>query len=78
MPSYHEGMSNVILEASASGRPVLASVTDSRLRGEGFEDGVTGFGFAPRDREALLQARCGGLWRCLMRGARTDGKECAQ
>ena len=54
MPSYHEGMSNVILEASASGRPVLAS----QIPGceEGFEDGVTGFGFAPRDREALLQA----------------------
>ena len=54
MPSYHEGMSNVILEASASGRPVLAS----QIPGceEGFEEGVTGFGFAPRDREALLQA----------------------
>lgn len=54
MPSYHEGMSNVVLEAAASGRPVLAS----QIPGceEGFEDGVTGFGFAPRDREALLQA----------------------
>ncbi len=53
MPSYHEGMSNVILEAAASGRPVLAS----RIPGcqEGFEEGFTGFGFAPRDREALLE-----------------------
>ena len=54
MPSYHEGMSNVILEASASGRPVLASQIPGCQ--EGFEDGVTGFGFAPRDKEALLCA----------------------
>ena len=53
MPSYHEGMSNVILEASASGRPVLASQIPGCQ--EGFEDGVTGFGFAPRDRDALLE-----------------------
>lgn len=54
MPSYHEGMSNVVLEAAASARPVIAS----RIPGcqEGFEEGVTGFGFAPRDREALLEA----------------------
>jgi len=53
MPSYHEGMSNVILEASATGRPVLASQIPGCQ--EGFEDGVTGFGFAPRDQEALLE-----------------------
>ncbi len=54
MPSYHEGMSNVILEASATGRPILAS----RIPGcqEGFEDGVTGIGFPARDRDALLAA----------------------
>lgn len=54
MPSYHEGMSNVILEASANGRPVLAS----RIPGcqEGFDDGITGFGFPPKDKEALLDA----------------------
>lgn len=54
MPSYHEGMSNVILEASATGRPILAS----RIPGcqEGFEDGVTGLGFPARDKEALLEA----------------------
>lgn len=54
MPSYHEGMSNVILEASASGRPVLASLIPGCQ--EGFEDGVTGLGFVPRDKEALLSA----------------------
>ncbi len=30
LPSYHEGMSNVLMEASATGRPVLAS-RDQRL-----------------------------------------------
>jgi len=54
MPSYHEGMSNVILEAAASGRPVLA--TNIPGCQEGFEDGVTGFGFPPKDREALYHA----------------------
>ena len=52
MPSYHEGMSNVILEASATGRPVLASNIPGCK--EGFDDGVTGFGFSARDKEALL------------------------
>lgn len=54
MPSYHEGMSNVILEASASGRPVLASLIPGCM--EAFEDGRTGFGFAPGDGDALLAA----------------------
>lgn len=54
MPSYHEGMSNVILEASANGRPVLASLIPGCM--EGFEDGRTGFGFPPGDGEALLAA----------------------
>ena len=54
MPSYHEGMSNVILEASASGRPVLASNIPGCQ--EGFEDGITGFGFPARDKDALLEA----------------------
>lgn len=53
MPSYHEGMSNVILEASATGRPVLAS--DIPGCQEGFDDGVTGFGFEPRNAQALYE-----------------------
>lgn len=52
MPSYHEGMSNVILEASATGRPIMA--TNIPGCQEGFEDGITGFGFPARDKEALL------------------------
>ena len=54
LPTYHEGMSNVLMEASASGRPVLASnISGCR---EIFEEGVTGFGFSPRDSESLIRA----------------------
>jgi galacturonosyltransferase len=54
MPSYHEGMSNVILEAAATGRPVIAS--DIPGCREGFDDGVTGFGAKARDRDSLYNA----------------------
>lgn len=54
MPSYHEGMSNVILEAAATGRPVIAS--DIPGCHEGFDDGATGFGVPARDKEALFNA----------------------
>lgn len=54
MPSYHEGMSNVVLEAAATGRPVLAS--DIPGCREGFDDGITGIGFAPRDSQAFYEA----------------------
>ena len=51
MPSYHEGMSNVILEASSTGRPVLASdISGCR---EGVDDGITGYLFKPKSEEAL-------------------------
>lgn len=54
MPSYHEGMSNVVLESAATGRPVLAS--DIPGCREGFDDGVTGIGFVPRDKQAFYEA----------------------
>lgn len=54
VPSYHEGMSNVILEAGATGRPVLAS--DIPGCREGFEDGCTGIAFQSRSKEALANA----------------------
>lgn len=54
MPSYHEGMSNVILEAAATGRPVIAS--DIPGCREGFEEGTTGFGVEARNKEALYEA----------------------
>ncbi|MBP3543711.1 MAG: glycosyltransferase family 4 protein, partial [Lachnospiraceae bacterium] len=54
MPSYHEGMSNVILEAAATGRPVIAS--DIPGCREGFEEGRTGFGAEAGNKESLYQA----------------------
>lgn len=49
--SYHEGMSNVLLEAAAMGRPVLA--TNISGCKEAVEDNMTGLLFAPRDAGAL-------------------------
>lgn len=53
-PSYYEGMSNVILEHSAMGRPCLGS--DIPGVREGIEDGVTGFIFKTKDVESLISA----------------------
>ncbi len=54
LPSYHEGMSNVLMEAGACARPVLASdISGCR---EIVENGRTGYLFAPRDKEALIGA----------------------
>ena len=49
--SYHEGMSNVLLEAAATGRPVLA--TNIPGCKEAVEDNMTGLLFTPRSAEAL-------------------------
>lgn len=54
LPTYHEGMSNVLMEASAAGRPVIA--TDISGCREIFEEGVTGFGCKPGDSGDLIQA----------------------
>ncbi len=54
LPSYHEGLSNVLLEAAACGRPVLTTnVPGCR---ETFEEGVSGLGFQPKDSAALVGA----------------------
>lgn len=54
MPSYGEGMSNVLLEAAACGRPILASdVPGCR---EIVIDGVTGFRFEPHSVNSILDA----------------------
>ena len=53
-PSYHEGMSNVLLESAAAGRPLLTTnVPGCR---EAFDEGVSGYGFPPRDASALTAA----------------------
>ena len=53
-PSYHEGMSNVLLEAAATARPVLASAVEGCL--DTFEDGASGISFAPGNAESLARA----------------------
>lgn len=53
-PSYHEGMANVLLEAEACGRPVLASMIPGCL--ETFEEGKTGLGFQVKDVESLCNS----------------------
>jgi len=59
LPSYHEGMANALLEAQATGRPVLAS----KIPGcsETFEEGVTGFGFEARSPEGIKDTVIGFL-----------------
>ncbi len=54
LPSYHEGMANVLLEGASSGRIILAS----KIPGceEAFDEGVTGFGFEPKSSESLCRA----------------------
>ena len=52
-PSYHEGMSNVLLEAASTGRPVLAS--DIPGCKETFIEGVSGLGFEPQNTQSLVK-----------------------
>ena len=54
LPSYHEGMSNVLLEAAASGRPLITSdISGCR---EAVEPGVSGYLCPARDADALYAA----------------------
>lgn len=54
LPSYHEGMANVLLEAAATGRPVIAS----RIPGcvETFDEGLSGIGCDSRSAAGLAEA----------------------
>ena len=54
LPSYHEGLSNVLLESAASGRPVLASNVPGCM--ETFENRITGIGFNAKDSNSLINA----------------------
>lgn len=53
LPSYHEGMSNVLLEAAATGRPVITS--DIPGCREAVDADVSGFLCAVKDEESLYQ-----------------------
>lgn len=67
-PSYHEGLSNVCLEAAACGRPVLAS--DIPGCRETIIDGETGILFKPQDCCAIVR----GVKRCLKKTREERGK----
>ena len=54
LPSYHEGMSNVLLEAAASGRPLITS--DIPGCREAVEDGNSGYLCPAKDANALYEA----------------------
>ncbi len=67
-PSYHEGMSNVILEAAAAGRPCI--VSDIPGCREGVENGKTGYCFSVKNADAL--------WECVTRFLQLSQGERAQ
>ncbi len=54
LPSYHEGMSNVLLEGAACARPLITS----RIHGcmEAVDDGVNGYLCEPQDPDSLYAA----------------------
>ncbi|MBR0043438.1 MAG: glycosyltransferase family 4 protein [Synergistaceae bacterium] len=54
LPTYHEGMANALQEASATGRPVIASNIPGCQ--ETFDDNITGFACEPKDAQSLTQA----------------------
>ena len=54
LPSYHEGMSNVLLEAAACGRPLITTnIPGCR---EAVDEGTTGFLAKPEDSDSLYEA----------------------
>lgn len=54
LPSYHEGTSNVMLEASATARPVITTRVPGCV--ETFDEGRTGFGCEAKSVESLARA----------------------
>lgn len=54
LPSYHEGMSNVLLESAATGRALIT--TDIPGCREAVEDGVSGFLIRPEDSDSVYKA----------------------
>ena len=54
LPSYHEGMSNVLLEGASTGRPLIT--TDIPGCREAVIDGVSGFVCRPADADSLYRS----------------------
>lgn len=54
LPSYHEGIPNVLLEGGAAGRPILTTFAEGCE--DTFVDGVSGIGFEPKDINTLVDA----------------------
>lgn len=54
LPSYHEGMANVLLEASSMGRPVIASMIPGCQ--EIFDEGISGIGIEPKNVKSIVTA----------------------
>ena len=54
LPSYFEGMANVLLESAAAGRPILTTYVPGCR--ETFDEGISGFGFEVRDVKSLEEA----------------------
>ncbi|MEW6606921.1 MAG: glycosyltransferase family 4 protein [bacterium] len=54
LPSYHEGISNVLLEAASIGRPILATNVPGCK--ETFDDGISGIGFEPMSVHGVIGA----------------------
>lgn len=65
IPSHYDGFPNVLIEAMALGRPLLASTAGGML--DVLTDGVDAFLFAPGDAHACREA--------IARAARTGAKE---
>lgn len=56
LPSYHEGLSRVLMEACAVGRPVITTDIDGCR--ECVDENVNGYLVPPKDSTALLNACC--------------------
>jgi len=54
LPSYHEGTANVLLEAAATGRPVITTYVPGCK--ETFDEANTGFGCEVKDVSSLVEA----------------------
>lgn len=54
LPSYHEGLANVMIESASTGRPVITTNVSGCK--ETFDEGVSGFGCKARDVSSLVNA----------------------